>query len=180
MWLRNIQSRLYRGSEPVQEEGMNIMPENSSPTYSQLIRRLPYRLQRRFESFGNYVDGILSEKEPKGGWNLSEEDIDGIKLIALIFALKAFLYQGTIIARQAITVFGNLGAEGFTVGNTNFTDQSEDTYRGEKLSKELNKLLAETTQLNQLLEDKSISSIIVELARRSSNRQSMDRSRKNT
>lgn len=156
------------------------MPENSPPTYSQLIRRLPYRLQRRFESFGNYVDGILSEKEPKGGWNFSEEDIDEIKLIALVFALKSFLNQGTIIAKQAIIVFGNLGAEGFTVGNTNFTNQSEDTYRGEKLSKELNKLLSENSQLNFLKEDKSISSVIMELARRSSNKQSMDRSGKNT
>jgi hypothetical protein len=69
------------------------MPENSPLTYSKLIRKLPYKLQRRFESFGNYVDGILSEKEPKGGWNLSKEDIDGIKLLALIFSLKAFLKQ---------------------------------------------------------------------------------------
>ncbi len=156
------------------------MPENSPPTYSKLIRKLPYKLQRRFESFGNYVDGILSEKEPKGGWNLSEEDIDGIKLIALIFSLKAFLKQGTIITKQAIRVFSVLGADGFTVGNAIFTDQSEDTYRGEKLSKELNKLLIETTQLDFLQEDKSISQVILELARRSSNKQSMDRSRKNT
>ncbi len=156
------------------------MPENSPPTYSQLIRKLPYRLQRRFESFGNYVDGILTEKEPKGGWNLSEDDINGIKLLALIFALKVFLNQGTIIAKHAIRVFGNLGAEGFTVGNTIFTNESEDTYRGEKLSNDLNKLLAETNQLNLFQENRPISSVILELARRNSNKQSMDRSRKNT
>lgn len=146
------------------------MSENNPPTYSQLIRKLPYRLQRRFESFGNYVDGILSENEPKGGWKLSQEDIDGIKLLALVFALKVFLNQGTIIAKQAIRVFGNLGAEGFTVGNTIFTNESEDTYRGEKLSKELNKLLVENKQLNLLQEDKSIYWVILELARRNSNK----------
>lgn len=156
------------------------MSENSPPTYSQLIRKLPYRLQRRFESFGNYVDGILSENEPKGGWNLSQEDIDGIKLLTLIFALKVFLNQGTIIAKQAIRVFDNLGAEGFTVGNTIFTNESKDTYRGEELSKELNKLLAENNQQGLLQENKSISRIILELARRGSNKQSMDRPRKNT
>ena len=145
------------------------MSENSPPTYSELIRKLPYRLQRRFESFGNYVDGILGENEPKGGWKLSQDDIDGIKLLTLIFALKVFLNQGTIITKQAIRVFGDLGAEGFTVGNTIFTNESEDTYRGERLAKDLNKLLAETN-LNFLQEDTSIYRVILELARRNSNK----------
>ncbi len=154
------------------------MSENSPPTYSQLIRKLPYRLQRRFESFGNYVESILDENEP--GWRLTEEELDGIKLLAFIFALKVFFKQGTVIARNAIQVFKDLGAIGFVVGKTDFTVENENTLRGEKLSNWLNEMLYENNLSALLRDDKPISSIILEIARGFLNGKSMDRSRENT
>lgn len=156
------------------------MADNSPPTYSELIRKLPYRLQRRFESFGGYVESVLNENEPQGGWPSSlEEELDGIKLLAFTFALRTFFKQGTIIAKNTIEVFEDLGAEGFVVGKTDFTRENENTLRGEKLSNLLDEKLEENDLSTLLHEGKSISLIILEIARGFSDGKSMDRSRKN-
>lgn len=159
------------------------MPKEGPPTYSQLIRRLPFKLQSHFMGFGDYVESILEEYEPEGGWQFSElkKDRDWIKLLAFLFMLEDFLMQGTLIAKQAIAVFEDLGENGFMIGpKTEFTRNNENTLRGEKLSNQLVSQIVKNNQLEEFQDEISLKLKIVKIARSVSHNQRMDRSRKDT
>lgn len=156
------------------------MPEEIPPTYSQLVRKLPYRLQSRFTSFGNYVNGILDEYTKNEGVKLSKKDRDLIKLIAFTFALEDFFKQGTLVTKQAIRVFEDLGEKGFTVGRTEFTRDNENTLKGEILSDRLNSLIVENNQMSKFQDETSLKSKIFKIIRSVSHNKRMDRSNKNT
>lgn len=103
------------------------------PSVSSIISQLPQNLQRRFESLGKYVRGIVDEESSKIDSRiiLSTEEVQWIQLAALVFSLDSFFRAGTRSARNAATIFEQYDLTGFQVGSTVFTKDNYNTRRGD-------------------------------------------------
>jgi len=97
------------------------------PSISSIVSQLPQRLQRRFESLGKYIRGVIDEESNNLDANiaLSTEDTQLIQLAALIYLLDSFFRAGTSSARNAATTFEQFGLSGFQVGSTTFTRDNQ-------------------------------------------------------
>jgi hypothetical protein len=117
-----------------------------APNIAEIIQRLPQKLQVRFNSLGNYVQGMIDEESAKYGKEvrLRTEDIQLIQLAALVYSLDSFLRAGTHSARSASVAFEEFGLEGFQVGSSLFTRSNENTLRGEVLAERLEATITRT------------------------------------
>ena len=111
----------------------------SIPSITFIVNQLPNRLQKRFESLGNFVRGIIDEESSKLKTKivLSTEDVQLIQLAALIYSLDNFFRAGSSAARGAATIFEEFELSGFQVGLTNFTKENANTRRGDLLADKL-------------------------------------------
>jgi hypothetical protein len=118
------------------------MARNKEIDVTKIIERLPVKLKNRFQSLGSYVRNIIEEMTGnKRQIHLSTEDIQLIQLAALIYSLDSFFRKGTKSAREASTIFEELGGEGFQVGSSIFTKNNENTQRGEILADDLRRVI---------------------------------------
>jgi hypothetical protein len=123
-----------------------------APNITEIIQRLPQKLQVRFNSLGNYVQGIIDEESFKSQKEikLSRDDIELIQLAAFIYSLDSFLRAGTYSAKAASTIFEDFESEGFQIGSTVFTRNNANTMRGEVLADELRSIV-ERTRLGRII-----------------------------
>jgi hypothetical protein len=114
------------------------MAENIS-NISFIVSQLPNKLQKRFESLGNYVRGLIDEESSRLNTKivLSTEDIQLIQLAGLIYSLDSFFRAGSSSARSAATIFEEFELSGFQVGSTTFTKENINTRRGDLLADRL-------------------------------------------
>ena len=106
---------------------------------SDIVKLLPYALQRRFNSLGAYVRAIVEEMEEnrRRKAKLSNEDISFIQLAVFIHSIDWFLREGTRAARASIDTLQHLGLTGFSVGSTVFERDNENTLLGRNLAEGL-------------------------------------------
>jgi len=121
------------------------MAENI-PNISLIVSQLPSKLQKRFESLGSYVRGLIDEENSRLDTKvvLSTEDIQLIQLAALIYSLDSFFRAGSSSARGAATTFEEFGLSGFQVGSTIFTRENANTRRGDLLADKLRETIMNT------------------------------------
>ena len=114
------------------------MAENI-PNISFIVSQLPNKLQKRFESLGSYVRGLIDEESSRLDKKivLSTEDIQLIQLAALIYSLDSFFRAGSSSARGAAIIFEEFDLSGFRVGTTTFTRENINTRRGDLLANKL-------------------------------------------
>lgn len=151
------------------------MPERVS-NISEIIQQLPQKLQLRFSSLGNYVQGIVDDESAKNRKQvkLSSENIQLVQLAAFLYSLDSFLRAGSYAARAAATTFEEFELEGFQVGSTLFTKSNENTLRGEILADKLRMTVAET-RLGLLIKNSStMRELISTLIREMNNDESVD------
>ena len=147
-----------------------------APNISEIIQRLPQKLQVRFNSLGNYVQGIIDEESARNRKEikLSSEDTQLIQLAALLYSLDSFLRAGTYAARVASTTFEEFELEGFQVGSTLFTRNNENTLRGEELAEKLRKTV-ERTRLGRIIRNSpTMKELISTLIREMNNGEALD------
>lgn len=151
------------------------MPERLS-NISEIIQQLPQKLQLRFNSLGNYVQGIVDEESAKNGKQvkLSGESTQLIQLAALIYSLDSFLRAGSYAARTASTTFEKFELGGFQVGSTLFTKNNENTRRGEILADKLRMTVAKTRLGALIKNSSSMKELISTLVREMNNDKSVD------
>ena len=142
------------------------MSENV-PSLSQLIERMPQKLQVRFDSLGNYVLGIIEEIRHKQGGNikLSQDDIRLIQLAVLVYSLDDFFRLGTKAAKGASEIFEKFQLEGFRVGNTEFTKDNKDTLRGEDLANKLRSAISQTHLAIHIAQAKSVNELVANIVK---------------
>jgi hypothetical protein len=126
------------------------------PTISSIISQLPQNLQRRFDSLGKYVRGIVDEESSKTDTRviLSTEEIQLIQLAALVYSLDSFFRAGTRSARNAATIFEQYELPGFQVGSTVFTKDNYNTRRGDLLAENLQEAIL-GTNLGKVIKNSS-------------------------
>lgn len=109
------------------------------PTISFIVSQLPQKLQRRFESLGGYIRGLIEEERQRLGKdiNLTSENIQLIQLAALLYSLESFFRAGSSSARGAAATFEQFQIPGFQVGRTTFTSTSYSTQLGDVLADRL-------------------------------------------
>lgn len=116
------------------------------PSISFIVSQLPQNLQKRFESLGSYIRGVIDEERSSvdKNINLSIEDIQLIQLAALIYLLNSFFRAGSSSARNAATTFEQFGLSGFQVGSTTFTRNNYNTRRGDFLADRLQEAIMDS------------------------------------
>lgn len=109
------------------------------PTYSELIKLLPYRLRIRFDSLSAYVKGIIDDEEMsmEKSSRLKQKEVKQIQLLVFVSVLDAFFRDGSNAARSAVSNFEALGVEGFSVGNSIFERENSNVQMGDTLSEQL-------------------------------------------
>jgi hypothetical protein len=137
------------------------MPE-SSPQVSDIVRLLPLRLQNRFYSLGGYVKAVLDEAddEDKRETKLGNEEFSFIQLAVFIYSLDWFLREGTRAAKATVTTLEQFGYSGYSVGSTEFTRDSENTYLGENLANDLMNVLGDSRLARRIKEARNMPSLI--------------------
>lgn len=129
---------------------------------SSLVRKLPYKLQIRFQSLNGYVNWIIDEElvNSQGDYNLTSEDIQMIQFAALVYSLRYFFRLGTQVARDASQLFEDYNVNGFSVGSVQFTANNENTNRGEKLDRNLRAALAGTALGRKIQEADTMETLV--------------------
>jgi hypothetical protein len=114
------------------------------PSYSELIKMLPYKLRIRFDSLSAYVKGIIDDEEQslEPTLRLKPDDVHQVQLLVFISVLDNFFQEGTTAAKSAVASFRRLGVDGFSVGNSVFEGQNENVLMGETLSNRLHSALS--------------------------------------
>lgn len=145
------------------------------PSIAEIVDLLPLKLQRRFDSLGGYVQGIIEEERDKGDspFRLSAEDKQVVQLAAFIYMLDGFLRAGSRAAREASTTFESFGLSGFQVGSTHFTSDNLSTRRGELLAEELRSVVLQTSLGPYIRRARSMKDLVSWLIRDMTNEQSM-------
>jgi hypothetical protein len=110
-----------------------------------IVRLLPQSLRPRFQSVGSYTHDVINEvlDEQRGKIRLSNSQIDFISCCVFIFLLDRFLNEGTAAARGAAKNFSDFGIKGFKIGQTTFTEDNENTRRGEMLAGSLKSVIGD-------------------------------------
>ncbi len=149
---------------------------DDSPTLSDFVEQLPQRLQRRFESLGGYVRGIIDDEEDQLGQKLklSAEDIRFIQTAVFIYFLDGFLRAGSQAARAASTTFEEFGLSGFQVGSTVFTRNNDNTRRGEVLADRLRAALENSPLSKYISTVPTMRELVSRLIREMQNGKSVD------
>lgn len=130
---------------------------------SDIVQQLPRRLQVRFESLRGYVQGILDEENAKLNQQikLTAEDIQFVQLAVFIYGLDGFFRAGSSAARGAASTFTSFGAKGgFQVGQSVFTEDNENTRRGDELASEL-QLAISNSPVSRLIKNASSMNALV-------------------
>lgn len=117
------------------------------PNISFIVSQLPNKLQKRFESLGKFVRGLIDEESSRLSTKivLSTEDVQLIQLAALVYSLDSFFRAGSSSARSAATIFGEFELSGFQVGTTSFTKENVNTRRGDLLANRLSESIRNST-----------------------------------
>lgn len=118
-----------------------------TPSYSQLINMLPFRLRSRFESLGTYVQSVIDEdfaENPKLK-RLTKDEVSTVKLLVFTSSLDHFFKEGSAAARLAVREFEKLQLSGFSIGTTVFEKDNENVRRGDTLSTRLRSKIADTS-----------------------------------
>lgn len=137
----------------------------SRSSIDRIARLLPYRLHRRLESVGSWVDGMIDD-ELHGLGDVERRDIDReyIKLAAFVYLLDSLFLRGSQVAEAAASAFEAQGMNGFQVGGTRFTSTSDTSRLGKRLSDALHDALADTT-LDRHLKAGSLKALVRALLR---------------
>jgi hypothetical protein len=132
-----------------------------------IVQTLPRSLQRRFESLGGFVAGVIEEQREHDSRDdrLTDEDVALIKFLTLVYTLDRFFRSGTDNALGAAQVFEELGAGGFSVGTTAFTTTSEATFRGERLANGLHSVVQHTSFAETLGQARTVRDLVRNLRR---------------
>lgn len=145
------------------------------PSIAEIVDLLPLKLQRRFDSLGGYVQGIIEEERDKREIpvRLSAEDRQVVQLGAFIYMLDGFLRAGSRAAREASSTFESFGLSGFQVGSTHFTSDNMNTRRGEILAQELRAVVLQTSLGPYIRTARSMRDLVSRLIRDMTNEQTM-------
>lgn len=148
---------------------------DNTPNIAEIVGLLPLRLQRRFDSLGGYVQGIIEEERTQYdiSLRLSSEDKQVIQLAAFIYMLDGFLRAGSRAAREASSTFERFGLSGFQVGSTHFTSDNLSTQRGEMLARELRGVVLQTSLGPYIRNAQSMRGLVSWLIREIINEQTM-------
>jgi hypothetical protein len=150
--------------------------ESEAPRISEIVQQLPQKLQLRFTSLGNFVQGMIDEASATSGKTikLGSDEVQLIQLAALVYSLDSFLRAGTNAARSASTVYEKFDIPGFQVGTTVFTRDNENTRRGELLAEELKKNILRTKLGSIIRNSSTMKELISTLIDEISNGKTMD------
>jgi hypothetical protein len=150
--------------------------ESEAPRISEIVQQLPQKLQLRFTSLGNFVQGMIDEASATSGKTikLGSDEVQLIQLAALVYSLDSFLRAGTNAARSASKVYEKFDMPGFQVGTTVFTRDNENTRRGELLAEELKKTILRTKLGSIIRNSSTMKELISTLIDEISNGKTMD------
>jgi hypothetical protein len=145
------------------------------PSIAEIVDLLPLKLQRRFDSLGGYVQGIIEEERTQQdiSLRLSSEDKQVIQLAAFIYMLDSFFRAGSRAAREASSTFERFELSGFQVGSTHFTSDNMNTLRGEVLARELRGVVLQTSLGTYIRSAQSMRDLVSWLVRDIKNEQTM-------
>lgn len=112
------------------------------------VRRLPYKLQSRFESLGRFVRSVIEELEFENRTDKSTRidrgKVQDIEVVVFAITLESFFRAGTQVASSAVQAFDTLDMRGFVVGTTVFEGENENVLRGSVLASDLRSRLEES------------------------------------
>lgn len=147
------------------------------PSISFIVSQLPQKLQRRFESLGGYIRGIIDEENSRlnRAETLSTEDVQLIQFAALIYSLDSFFRAGSRSARSAATTFEQFGLSGFQVGSTTFTKDNYNTRRGEMLANKLQESISGSRLSSVIRNSATMTDLVLTMVREIIDGKSLDR-----
>jgi hypothetical protein len=106
------------------------------------MSQLPRGLQQRFSSLGKYVEEAVKarvEREP--GMALSSQQLALLKVAVIATRMSLFMQEATKLGERAVSILGDFGADGFSVGSATFRRGSADLLRGAQLAAGLAELV---------------------------------------
>ena len=136
---------------------------DEGPSVSEIIKQLPPSLRRRFNSLGNYVEGIVREIRGADAPRLSGRQFGFIHLIVFVYLLNRYLNEGSLAAEHAAIAASELGFESFTIGRTTFTKDNENTLLGRTLASALLASLEDSPVVGMVERATSVRSLVRDL-----------------
>lgn len=100
--------------------------------YQDILSSLPYSLRRRFTSLGKYTreitirqldDRLLTRKRKQ---ELLRKHLADIQATVLVISVGRYLQDGIVAAEGAVKIARSFDVDGFTVGTTEFSEDSTD------------------------------------------------------
>jgi hypothetical protein len=133
------------------------------PSVSEIVKQLPPSLRGRFNSLGNYVEGVVREIRGADAPRLSGRQFGVIHLIVFVYLLNRYLNEGTLAAEHAAVAASELGFESFTIGRTTFTKDNENTLLGRTLANALLASLEDSSVVGMLQRATTVRSLVRDL-----------------
>jgi hypothetical protein len=119
----------------------------------------------RFSGLAAWADSLIKADELS--WTRKNrttlEEMRQIRSLFILILLDRFLRKGTEVAIRAVDSFDALGAVGFSVGQTAFEGRNKNVMRGRDISDRLRAQVPQLTQLAQLFEKESGTTLALEL-----------------
>jgi len=115
----------------------------------EILSSLPLSLRRRFASLDKYTKEIADRQledrnlTKKRRREFLRDHLVGIQGAVLAISVCRYLEDGIAAAEGAITIARSLNVDGFTVGNTDFSEKSADLAQWRELHSALEALLKE-------------------------------------
>ena len=102
----------------------------------EVLLSMPYRLRKRFEWVGTYVNGVIEEEREtvSEDQRLTRPEVQLVQLEVLTQYLDAFFRDGTTAAIKAVDVLKGMDVSGFSIGSSTFRGRNNEVMRGDRLS----------------------------------------------
>ncbi len=153
----------------------------ADPIYRLVARLplLPLKLQNRLASLGSYVKSVVAEYqdeiEIKPPERLDRSQIRTIQGACIVYFLLNFFREGSRAARSAVSASEGFGLKGVSIGATVFKGENANVTRGDRLARDLERLLAGTAISTRLKRASSLRFLIEQLVREAANEKAMGR-----
>lgn len=129
-----------------------------------LLKGAPLFLQKRYGSIRGHVKSVIETDYPKLDIRtVRSEDLEFIQMVAFIYVLQGFFFDGYRAANRTVEILNDLGVKDFSIGSSRFAPGSDAVLMGKKLAEQLLQQITDDSLRELITKATSIGQLIREL-----------------